>query len=345
MKILVTGGAGFIGSHAVVALAEAGFEPVIVDNLSNSQASAVDGIAAILGRRVAFHQIDCTDEVALDGVFRAEGTVAGVIHFAAYKAVGESVAEPVKYYRNNVGSLLALLAAMERANCQGLVFSSSCTVYGIPDTLPVTEAAPTHRANSPYGNTKQVCEDILADLAASGRTAMRTSSLRYFNPIGAHPSARIGELPLGVPNNLVPFVTQTAAGLRERLTIYGTDYDTPDGSCVRDYIHVVDLADAHVVALRRLLATDTPADRPALETFNLGTGHGHSVLEVVREFERVSGRALPVTLGPRRAGDVPAIYGDVTRATNELGWCAQRTLADALTDAWRWQQALVATAA
>lgn len=339
-KILVTGGAGFIGSHAVVALAEAGFEPVIVDNLSNSAASALDGIGAILGRRVAFHQVDCTDEAALDGVFRAEGTVAGVIHFAAYKAVGESVGEPVKYYRNNVGSLLALLAAMDRAGCRGLVFSSSCTVYGIPDALPVTEAAPTHRANSPYGNTKQICEDILTDLAASGRTELRTISLRYFNPIGAHQSARIGELPLGVPNNLVPFVTQTAAGLRERLTVYGTDYDTPDGSCIRDYIHVVDLADAHVVALRRLLDESAPVDRPALETFNLGTGRGNSVLEVVREFERVSGRPLPVTMGPRRAGDVPAIYGDVTRAADELDWRARRTLADSLTDAWRWQQQL-----
>ncbi len=339
-KILVTGGAGYIGSHAVVALAEAGFEPVIVDNLSNSRASALDGIAAILGRRVAVHHVDCTDEAALDGVFRAEGKVAGVIHFAAYKAVGESVAEPLKYYRNNVGSLLALLAAMERGGCQRLVFSSSCTVYGSPDTLPVTEAAPTHRATSPYGNTKQVCEDLLTDLAASGRVDLRACSLRYFNPVGAHPSAHIGELPLGVPNNLVPFVTQTAAGQRERLTVYGTDYDTPDGSCVRDYIHVVDLADAHVVALRRLLATDAPADRPALETFNLGTGHGHSVLEVVREFERVSGLTLPVTLGPRRPGDVPAIYGDVTRAATELGWRGRRTLADALADAWRWQQAL-----
>ena len=344
MKILVTGGAGYIGSHAVVALAEAGFEPVVVDNLSNSRASALDGIAAILGRRVAFHQVDCTDEAALDGVFRQEATngqpVAGVIHFAAYKAVGESVAEPVKYYRNNVGSLLALLAAMERAGCRRLVFSSSCTVYGIPDRLPVDETAPTRRANSPYGNTKQVCEDILTDLAASQRTDLRAISLRYFNPIGAHPSGRIGELPLGVPNNLVPFVTQTAAGLRERLTIYGTDYDTPDGSCIRDYIHVVDLADAHVVALRRLLDDQAPADRAALETFNLGTGRGNSVLEVVHEFERVSGRPLPVTLGPRRAGDVPAIYGDVTRAAAVLGWRAQRSLSDALADAWRWQQTL-----
>ena len=289
---------------------------------------------------MAFHQVDCTDEVALAAVFAAEGDIAGVVHFAAYKAVGESVAEPLKYYRNNVGSLLALLSAMERADCRALVFSSSCTVYGVPDHLPVDETAPTRRANSPYGNTKQVCEDILAELAASGRSAVRAVALRYFNPIGAHPSARIGELPLGVPNNLVPFVTQTAAGLRERLTVYGTDYDTPDGSCIRDYIHVVDLAAAHVVALRRLLGEQAPPERAALDVFNLGTGRGHSVLEVVREFERVSGQTLPVVLGPRRAGDVPAIFGDVARAADVLGWRAERTLADALADAWRWERGM-----
>ena len=343
MKILVTGGAGYIGSHTVVALAAAGFEPVIVDNLSNSQVEVLAGLEAIVGRAVAFHQIDCTDEAALAAVFRAEGPVAGVIHFAAHKAVSESVTEPLRYYRNNVGSLLALLAAMAQADCRCLVFSSSCTVYGSPAELPVTEDAPTHRASSPYGNTKQVCEDILADLARSGTSALRTAALRYFNPVGAHPSARIGELPLGVPNNLVPFVTQTAAGLRDHLTVYGTDYPTPDGSCVRDYIHVLDLADAHVVALRRLLAgaeAAATADHPALEVFNLGTGRGYSVLEVVGEFERVSGRSLPVRLGPRRIGDVPAIYGDVSRAASVLGWQARRSLAEGLTDAWRWQQAL-----
>ncbi len=343
MKILVTGGAGYIGSHAVVALAAAGFEPIVVDNLSNSRASALTGIAAIVGRPVAFHEVDCTDEAALDAVFTAEGPVAGVLHFAAYKAVGESVAQPLAYYRNNVGSLLALLAAMARAACPRLVFSSSCTVYGIPATLPVTEAAPTHGAASPYGRTKQVAEDILTDLAAAGTGTLRAISLRYFNPIGAHPSAQIGELPLGVPNNLVPFVTQTAAGLRERLTVYGTDYPTPDGSCIRDYIHVADLADAHVMALRRLLTTEVAV--PAMEAFNLGTGEGHSVLEVVRAFERIAGQPLPVVLGARRPGDVPAIYGDVTRAAQVLGWRATRTLDDALADAWRWQQALARPAA
>jgi UDP-glucose 4-epimerase len=340
MKILVTGGAGFIGSHAVVVLAEAGFEPVIVDNLHNSSTRALDGIAAILGRKVPFYQVDCTDEEALEEVFRQEGPIAGVIHFAAFKAVGESVAHPASYYRNNVGSLLAMLAVMARVGCDKLVFSSSCTVYGIPDALPVTEEAPTHRANSPYGNTKQVCEDILAEEAASGNSTVRTISLRYFNPIGAHPTAHIGELPLGVPNNLVPFVTQTAAGLRERLTVYGTDYDTPDGSCIRDYIHVQDVADAHVVALRRLLDDASATARPAVETFNLGTGQGHSVLEVVHTFEQVSGQKVPVFLGDRRPGDVPAIYGDVSRAADVLGWRATRSLTDALTDAWRWQQTL-----
>jgi UDP-glucose 4-epimerase len=338
MKILVTGGAGYIGSHAVVALAEAGFDPVVVDNLSNSRASALDGIAAILGRRVAFHQIDCTDEAALDAVFQAEGPVAGVIHFAAFKAVGESVAQPVAYYRNNVGSLLALLAAMERAQCRHLVFSSSCTVYGIPDALPVTETAATRRANSPYGNTKQVCEDILFDASVSGHSPLRAISLRYFNPIGAHASAHLGELPLGVPNNLIPFVTQTAAGLRAQMTVYGTDYDTPDGSCIRDYIHVVDVADAHVMALNQLLKENSTA--VVYEVFNLGTGQGHSVLEVIRAFERISGQSFPVTLGARRPGDVPAIYGDVTKAARMLGWRATHSLDDALADAWRWQQAL-----
>ncbi len=339
MKILVTGGAGYIGSHTVVALAEAGYEPIIVDNLSNSQATALEGISAILGRKVPFYSVDCTDEAALDDVFQAEGKVEGVIHFAAFKAVGESVSEPIRYYHNNVGSMLALLKAMERAACRAFVFSSSCTVYGIPDALPVTEAAPTHRATSPYGNTKQVCEDILHDLAASGRSNLQLCALRYFNPVGAHTSARIGELPLGVPNNLVPFVTQTAAGLRDHLTVYGTDYDTPDGSCIRDYIHVVDLADAHVVALRWLL-NEAVTDRAALETFNLGTGRGNTVLEVLHEFERVSGQKLPIVLGARRVGDVPAIYGDVTRAAQVLGWRAQRSLSDALADSWRWQQAL-----
>lgn len=338
MKILVTGGAGFIGSHTVVALAEAGFEPVIIDNFINSEERALAGIEALVGRPVRCHRIDCTERAALDQVFAAEGEVAGVIHFAAYKAVGESVKEPLKYYHNNVGSLVALLGAMQQAGCRNLVFSSSCTVYGIPDALPVTEQSPTRRANSPYGNTKQVCEDILTDLAASGSTPVRAISLRYFNPIGAHPSARIGELPLGVPNNLVPFVTQTAAGLRRELTVYGADYDTPDGSCIRDYVHVLDVADAHVLALRRMLHAGEAT--PALEVFNIGTGRGESVLAVVKTFERETGVKLPYVIGPRRPGDVPAIYADVAQAATALGFRARRSLADGLRDAWAWQQSL-----
>jgi|SRR6476661_182163 len=337
-KILVTGGAGYIGSHAVVELRQAGFQPVIVDDFSNSQETVLEGLAAILGEAVPCHRIDCADVEALRGVFRAEPGIAGVIHFAAFKAVGESVEKPLAYYRNNVGSLLALLTVMPEFGVEHLVFSSSCTVYGVPDALPVTEATPTKKANSPYGATKQMCEDILRDVAAApGQPSPRVILLRYFNPIGAHESARIGELPLGVPNNLVPFITQTAAGIREKLTVYGTDYDTPDGSCVRDYIHVVDLAKAHVVAVRRLLDR---AATEAVETFNVGTGRGNTVLEVVNTFEQVSGQKLNVVLGGRRAGDVPAIYADATKAETVLGFKTETSLADSLASAWKWQQAL-----
>jgi UDP-glucose 4-epimerase len=253
-KILVTGGAGYIGSHAVVELFEAGYEPIIVDNFVNSQKSALAGINAIVQAQIPCYEVDCTDREAFSEVFRKEGNIAGVIHFAAYKAVGESVLEPLKYYHNNVGSLVTLLEVMTEFKVSKLVFSSSCTVYGVPDQLPVTEATPVKKANSPYGNTKQICEDILTDLAKSGNTEINSIALRYFNPVGAHPSAKIGELPLGVPNNLVPFITQTAIGIREKLTVFGNDYDTPDGSNIRDYIHVVDLARAHVVAVDRLMA-------------------------------------------------------------------------------------------
>ena len=336
-KILVTGGAGYIGSHAVVELAQAGYQPVIIDNFSNSRESALAGIEAILGTAVPIHRIDCGDPVALRQVFEKEQDIAGVIHFAAYKAVGESVAKPLAYFQNNVGSLLTLLQVMKEFGVESLVFSSSCTVYGVPDALPVTEATPTKPASSPYGRTKQMCEDVVHDVSAAPDNTLRTILLRYFNPIGAHASARIGELPLGVPNNLVPFITQTAAGIREKLTIYGNDYDTPDGTNIRDYIHVVDLAKAHVVAVQRLLdrkATDT------VETFNVGTGHGNSVLEVVQTFEQVSGQKLNYSIGPRRPGDVPAIYADATKAAQVLGFTTETSLADSLASSWKWQVAL-----
>ncbi|MGY3088594.1 UDP-glucose 4-epimerase [Hymenobacter sp. UYAg731] len=337
-KILVTGGAGYIGSHAVVALQQAGYQPVIVDNFSNSEESALAGIESILGAKVPTYRIDCADAAALRGVFESEKDIQGVIHFAAYKAVGESVAKPLAYFQNNVGSLLTLLGVMADFKVQNLVFSSSCTVYGIPDALPVTENTPTKPASSPYGRTKQMCEDVVRDISAAPTNELHTILLRYFNPIGAHESAKIGELPLGVPNNLVPFITQTAAGIREQLTINGGDYDTVDGTNVRDYIHVVDLAKAHVVAVQRLL------DRKGsetVETFNVGTGHGNSVLEVVQTFEQVSGQKLNYRIGPRRAGDVPAIYADATKAAEGLGFKTETSLADSLASAWKWQQTLV----
>jgi UDP-glucose 4-epimerase len=336
-KILVTGGAGYIGSHTVVELAQAGYEPIIIDNFSNSEESALGGIKAILGRDVPCHRIDCGDAEALRQVFKAEGNIAGVIHFAAFKAVGESVQKPLAYFHNNVGSLITLLQVMKDEGVNNLVFSSSCTVYGVPDALPVTEATPTKPANSPYGRTKQMCEDIVHDAAGAPDNQVHTILLRYFNPIGAHESAKIGELPLGVPNNLVPFITQTAAGLREKLTIFGNDYDTPDGTNVRDYIHVVDLAQAHIVAVQRLL------DRKAsdvVETFNVGTGHGNSVLEVVTTFEQASGQKLNYAIGPRRPGDVPAIYADATKSAEVLGFKTTTSLFDSLASAWKWQQTL-----
>jgi UDP-glucose 4-epimerase len=336
-KILVTGGAGYIGSHTVVELAQAGYEPVIIDNFSNSQESALAGIQSILGREVPCHRIDCGDAEALRQVFKAEGDIAGVIHFAAYKAVGESVQKPLAYFHNNVSSLITLLQVMQESGVENLVFSSSCTVYGVPDQLPVTEATPTKPANSPYGRTKQMCEDIVHDAASAPGNKTWTILLRYFNPIGAHASAKIGELPLGVPNNLVPFITQTAAGIREKLTINGNDYDTPDGTNVRDYIHVVDLAKAHIAAVQRLL------DRKAsdvVETFNVGTGHGNSVLEVVQTFEQASGQKLNYVIGPRRPGDVPAIYADATKAAEVLGFKTETSLYDSLASAWKWQVAL-----
>lgn len=332
---MVTGGAGFIGSHAVVELAEAGFEPVIVDNFSNSLESVLQGFAEILGREIKCYRADCTDVAALRAVFAAEKDIAGAIHFAAYKAVGESVAEPLKYYHNNVGSLVSLLRVMEEFGVHNLVFSSSCTVYGVPDQLPVTEETPVKKANSPYGNTKQICEDILADLAKSN-LGIKSIALRYFNPIGAHASAKIGELPLGVPNNLVPFITQAAAGIRGKLIVFGNDYDTPDGTNIRDYIHVEDLAKAHVVALNRLLAGQSAR----FEIYNIGTGRGNSVLEVIQAFEKASGQKLNYEIGPRRPGDVPQIYADVTKATQVLGFKTETSLEESLRNAWNWQKNL-----
>ncbi|MBG8554438.1 UDP-glucose 4-epimerase GalE [Hymenobacter guriensis] len=335
-KILVTGGAGYIGSHAVVELYEAGFQPVIVDDFSNSQESSVRGIEDILGVRVACHHIDCGDAEALRAIFAEEGSLRGVIHFAAFKAVGESVQKPLAYYQNNVGSLLTLLTVMQEFGVPHLVFSSSCTVYGVPDVLPVTELTPRKPANSPYGNTKKICEDIITDVVHAPASTVRAILLRYFNPIGAHASAKIGELPLGVPQNLVPFVTQTAAGIREKLTIYGNTYDTPDGTNIRDYVHVVDLAKAHVTAVQRLL--DGAGE--AVETFNVGTGRGNSVLEVVQAFERATGVKLNYVIGEPRAGDVPAIYADVTKSVQELGFQTTTSLEDSLASAWKWQQTL-----
>lgn len=331
MNILVTGGAGFIGSHTVVALAEAGFNPIIVDDFSNSEPSVLVGLRRILGRDIVCHTLDCNHYAAMRQILREEN-ISGVIHFAAYKAVGESMQEPLAYYKNNLGSLLTLLDAMLAEGLQNLIFSSSCTVYGEPDHAPVTEQTPVKPAASVYGNTKQIGEEILRDVAAA--KPIRAISLRYFNPVGAHPSAQIGELPRGVPSNLVPYVTQTAAGLRPALSIFGDDYPTPDGTCVRDFIHVSDLAEAHVAALR--YAQNRP-EKQFFDTFNLGTGKGHTVLELVKTFEEVSGRPLPYSIGPRREGDVVAVWADVQKSRAVLGWQARRSLREALEDAWRWQ--------
>ncbi len=334
MNILVTGGAGFIGSHTVVSLAAAGFNPVIVDDFSNSEPSVLAGLKKILGRDVPCHALDCNNYPAMRQILRDE-KIGGVIHFAALKAVGESMQEPLAYYKNNLGSLLTLLDAMLAEGVSNLIFSSSCTVYGEPDHSPVTEQTPVKPATSVYGNTKQVGEEILRDVAAA--KPLKIISLRYFNPIGAHPSANIGELPRGVPSNLVPFITQTAAGLRPSLTIFGNDYPTPDGSCVRDFIHVMDVAEAHVASLR--YSIQQPASN-FYDTFNLGSGQGNTVLELVKTFEKISGQPLPYSIGPRREGDVVAIWADVQKAFDLLGWKTKRTLHEALEDAWRWQKKL-----
>jgi UDP-glucose 4-epimerase len=334
-KVIVTGGAGYIGSHTVVELFNAGYEPIIIDNFVNAEKSAVHGIESILKHAVKVYEGDCADKGLLYQICEKENDISGIIHFAAYKAVGESVSMPLKYYQNNIDTLLSLLEVSGQKNISKLVFSSSCTVYGQPDTLPVTEESPKKPAESPYGNTKQICEEILEDTVKS-KMPLKAVALRYFNPIGAHQSAAIGELPIGVPSNLVPFVTQTAAGKREKLTVFGSDYNTPDGTCVRDYIHVVDLAKAHVSALEYLKLQSVPF----YDMFNIGTGQGNTVLDVINTFEEVSGIKLNYTIGARRPGDVEKVYADVTKSNAKLGWKAQLDLANALRDAWRWQQAL-----
>ncbi|MFI3281648.1 MAG: UDP-glucose 4-epimerase GalE [Rikenellaceae bacterium] len=331
--VLVAGGAGYIGSHTAVELIEAGFNVVIADNLSNSEIAAVEGVRKITGVDVPFIEVDCCDAVAFARVFE-EYEFNSAIHFAASKAVGESVSKPLEYYKNNLTSLMNLIELMRRYNRPNIIFSSSCTVYGEPDAQPVTESTPRKPATSPYGNTKTMSEDILRD-SASTYEEIRGIALRYFNPIGAHPSALIGELPQGVPQNLVPFVTQTAAGLREQLAVFGDDYPTPDGSCVRDYIDVVDLAKAHVVAVTRLIEQKNKAD---YEVFNIGTGNGVSVLELLRRFEAVNGVKVNYKIAPRRAGDITAIWADPALANNELGWSATRSLDDTLAAAWAWEK-------
>lgn len=335
-EILVTGGTGFIGSHTAVELIRQGYKTIIVDDLSNSQAEVLDGIQKITGVKPVFYQYDLCDNALVDKLFRQHPDIKAVIHFAASKAVGESVQKPLHYYRNNVFSLVNLLNAMKENDVGNIVFSSSCTVYGQPDQLPVTEQTPFKPAESPYGNTKQICEEILRD-ACRAESAIHAISLRYFNPVGAHESALIGELPRGVPNNLVPFITQTAAGLRKQLLVFGNDYNTPDGSAIRDYIHITDLANAHVVALKRML---DKRQKQRYEYFNIGTGKGMSVLEVVQTFEKVTGVKVNYKITDRRPGDVEKIYADTTLANNELGWKAERGLDDMLLSAWRWQEHL-----
>ncbi len=335
-KILVTGGLGYIGSHTVVALQEKGFEVIIIDNLSNSSLEVLGGITRITKVSPQFEKLDLRDKTAVSGFFDKYPDVEGVIHFAASKAVGESVENPLLYYENNLNTLIYLLQQLSEKQAPKFIFSSSCTVYGQADELPITEAAPVKKAESPYGNTKQIGEEIIAD-TCKVTSHLKAISLRYFNPIGAHPSAHIGELPIGTPQNLVPFITQTAAGIREKLSVFGKDYPTPDGTCIRDYIHVMDLARAHVVALERIL-NDEQADR--YEVFNLGTGKGNSVLEAIQAFEKVSGKNLPYEFAERREGDVIAAYADTTKANEVLNWKAEYGIEEALESAWKWQQQL-----
>jgi UDP-glucose 4-epimerase len=333
-KILVTGGTGYIGSHTVVELQNAGFEVVIIDDLSNSTEEVVGQIEQITGVRPEFHLLDMQDHELLDEFFGQSKGIEAVIHFAAYKSVGESVLKPLGYYRNNLISLVNLFECMEKHGVNHLVFSSSCTVYGQPDKLPVTEETPRKQAESPYGNTKIVCEDIIRDYTKAN-PQVKTIALRYFNPIGAHPSALIGELPRGIPGNLVPFVTQTVAGLRDQLQVFGDDYDTPDGSCIRDYINVVDLAKAHVIAIERLLHHQNEG---GFEFFNIGTGSGVSVLSLLKAFEKTTGQKVNYRIVSRRAGDIEKIYADTTKANTVLGWKSAISLEETLLSAWNWEK-------
>ena len=332
-RILVTGGTGYIGSHTVVELQNSGYDVVIVDNLSNSRAEVVDSIEKITGIRPAFEKVDCLDYAGMEAVFTKYPGIKGIIHFAASKAVGESVEKPLLYYRNNLVSLINVLELMPKYQVKGIIFSSSCTVYGQPDVLPVTESAPIKKAESPYGNTKQINEEIIRDTVASG-SPIHAIMLRYFNPIGAHPSALIGELPNGVPQNLIPYLTQTAIGIREKLSVFGDDYDTPDGSCIRDFIYVVDLAKAHVIAMNRILE-DKQKDN--VEVFNIGTGRGLSVLELINAFEKATGVKLNYQIVGRRAGDIVKVWADPSYANKELGWKAETPIEDTLRSAWNWQ--------
>ena len=334
MKILVTGGLGFIGSHTVVELQAEGFEVVIIDDCSNASEEVLDGITAISGIRPLFEKLDLRIKNDVVDFFKRHSDLNGVIHFAASKAVGESVENPLLYYENNLSSLVYLLQCLSKKDKAPFIFSSSCTVYGQADKMPITEDAPVKPAESPYGNTKQIGEEILSD-SCRVNPQLQVVALRYFNPIGAHPTAHIGELPIGIPQNLVPFITQTAAGLREKLSVFGDDYPTADGTCIRDYIHVVDLAKAHVVALQRIL---NGKQQQNYEVFNVGTGKGSSVLEVIQSFERVSGRTLNYAIAGRRQGDIVSAYADTTKANEELGWSAKSSLDDAMKSAWDWEK-------
>ncbi|MEW5674874.1 UDP-glucose 4-epimerase GalE [Flavobacterium enshiense] len=333
MKILVTGGLGFIGSHTVVELQSKGFDVVVVDNLSNSSPEVLKGIENITGKQPFFENIDLRDKSAVQNLFKKYSDINSVIHFAASKAVGESVENPLLYYENNISTLVYLLQELQAKKEAHFIFSSSCTVYGQAETMPITEDAPVQLAMSPYGNTKQIGEEIISDVVKV--TGIHSILLRYFNPIGAHPSAEIGELPIGVPQNLVPFITQTAMGLRKELSVFGNDYPTPDGTAIRDYIHVVDLAKAHVVAVQRLIGKNNLSK---VETFNVGTGKGSSVLEMITAFEKVSGQKLPYRIVDRRGGDVMEAYANTAKANSVLGWNAESSLEEALASAWKWEQ-------
>ncbi len=333
-QILVTGGAGYIGAHTLVELISSGLSPVVVDNLSRSSHQLLDGVKKITGIDVPFYPVDCTEVAGLTEVFSRHPGIVGVMHFAAFKSVNESVEQPLRYYHNNLGSVISLLEAMQSAGVQRFIFSSSCTVYGQPDVIPANEETPFRKPESPYGATKQMSERVLED-AVAAFPSLRVVSLRYFNPIGAHPSGLIGELPLGTPNNLVPYLTQTAAGKRPKLVVFGSDYKTPDGTCLRDFIHVVDLAKAHVAAFMKM---DTLPNR--FEAFNLGTGKPYSILELIHLFEKETGVKVPHEMGPRRPGDIEQVYADPAKSLKVLGWRTERTIAEALRDAWRWEKQL-----